>query len=205
MKQKLIIAPHVDDEILGCGGILTKKFFILHCGLAENQDHGKIFLSREARLEEFEYVREKVGFEYEVLKHPVNNMETHKLIKDIENIVNRIRPREIYIPAPSYNQDHKAVYDACLIALRPHDVNFFVKRVLVYEQPQDLWESGREHFVPNTFTKINIDKKIDLYRLIKSQIREHRGVEHLRSLAKLRGAQSNCNYSEGFKTIRWVK
>ena len=82
-------------------------------------------------------------------------LESHKLIKDIENIVNRIRPREIYIPAPSYNQDHKAVYDACLIALRPHDVNFFVKRVLVYEQPQDLWESGREHFVPNTFTKIN--------------------------------------------------
>ena len=205
MIENLIISPHVDDEILGCGGILSNNFFILHCGLAESQDHGEIFLSRESRIKEFKKVKEKVGFEYEVLHHPVNKMETHKIIKDIENIINKIKPKEIYIPSPSYNQDHKAVYDACLIALRPHDVNFFVSRVLVYEQPQDLWESGREHFIPNTFAKIDIDKKINLYRLIKSQIRDHRSVEHLRALAKTRGAQSNFDYAEGFKTIRWIK
>lgn len=203
--KNLIIAPHVDDEILGCGGILSSNFFILHCGLAESQDHGEIFLSRKFRIKEFEKVKEKVGFEYKVLHHPVNNMQTHKMIKDIENIINKVEPEEIYIPSPSYNQDHKAVYDACLIALRPHDVNFFVNRVSVYEQPQDLWESGREHFIPNAFTEIDINKKIDLYNIIQSQIREHRSVEHLKALAKIRGAQSDVDYAEAFKIVRWVR
>jgi len=59
MKTKLIISPHVDDETLGCGGIINKNFFVLHCGLAEIQRHGDFFFSREQREEEFETVKKE--------------------------------------------------------------------------------------------------------------------------------------------------
>ena len=30
MAKKLIIAPHVDDDVLGCGGIIDKDTFVLY-------------------------------------------------------------------------------------------------------------------------------------------------------------------------------
>ena len=39
----------------------------------------------------------------------------------IESAINTFRPDIVFIPNPSYNQDHQAVYDASIIALRPHD------------------------------------------------------------------------------------
>ena len=33
--KKLIIAPHVDDDVLGCGGILDEDCFVIYCGLDE--------------------------------------------------------------------------------------------------------------------------------------------------------------------------
>ena len=35
MKNKLIIAPHVDDDVLGCGGILDDTCHVVYCGLDE--------------------------------------------------------------------------------------------------------------------------------------------------------------------------
>ena len=35
MMKKLIISPHIDDEVLGCGGILDEDTFVLYCGMDE--------------------------------------------------------------------------------------------------------------------------------------------------------------------------
>ena len=35
MIKKLIIAPHVDDDVLGCGGILDETCHVIYCGLDE--------------------------------------------------------------------------------------------------------------------------------------------------------------------------
>ena len=31
--KKIVISPHIDDEILGCGGILDKDTLVLECGV----------------------------------------------------------------------------------------------------------------------------------------------------------------------------
>ena len=65
-------------------------------------------------------------------------------------LINEIKPDEVYIPHPSYNQDHRVAYESTLTALRPHDLNHFVKRIFVYEQPHMLfWDD--EDFQPNYF------------------------------------------------------
>ena len=90
-------------------------------------------------------------------------------------------------------------------SLRPHDNNYFVKKVFVYEQPHMLfWDNGGVDFKPNHFIPIDIEKKIKVYTTMKSQVRSFRSPEHLRAIGKLRGGQSNCNYAEAFQILRWV-
>jgi len=136
--KKLIIAPHVDDEILGCGGILDDSCFVVHCGLAENQNHGGKHYSKDVRLQEWMTVQAITGCTSVLLPHPVNNFKCSDMIFDLEKTINDRKPDIVFIPSPSYNQDHQEVYRAAVIALRPHDMNHFVKRVVMYEQPQDF-------------------------------------------------------------------
>ena len=126
------------------------------------------------------------------------------LIPAIEHMINEIKPDEIYIPIPSYNQDHRTVYEASLTALRPHDLNFFVKKVLIYEQVQDLWNYNYHEFKSNYFKTIDIEDKINTYKLMKSQIRQFRSPDMIKSLASIRGIQSNMQYAESFEIIRWI-
>lgn len=204
--MKLIISPHVDDEVLGCGGILDSDCSVLHLGLSENQKHGNNIVSREERLKEFSLINDEVNLKsHTILNHKVNNYQEQKLIPDIENIINEEMPDEIYIPHPSYNQDHRACYQACLVALRPHDINHFVNRVFVYEQPQVfLWDNAQQKFSPTYFKKIDIKRKIKFYKIMKSQVRSFRSPDCIQSMAKIRGQQSNLDYAEAFEVLRFV-
>ena len=200
--KKLVIAPHIDDEVLGCGGILDKDTFVLYCGV-ENRS----YVSREERIQEMEQMRKLLGFRYALLGNVVNNYRIQDLIPEFEKNISSIEPDQVFLPYPSYNQDHKAVYDAALIALRPHDQVFFVKKVLVYEQPHVFfWDHNNDMiFQPNYFIPIDIEKKLKAYSMLKSQVRSFRSPEHLKALAILRGGQSNCRHAEAFKILRWVE
>ena len=158
------------------------------------------------RLSELNKVQKFLGFEYEVLHNKVNNYVVQDLITSFEKFINDLQPESVYVPNPSYNQDHKAVYDAAMIALRPHDLNHFTKKVLLFEQPQVyLWNNTFRQFNPNYFVEINIDKKIKAYELMKSQVRTFRDQDTLKSMAYLRGKQSNYKYAEAFEILRWIK
>jgi LmbE family N-acetylglucosaminyl deacetylase len=199
--KKLIIAPHIDDEVLGCGGVIDNDTFVLYCGVEDRS-----YVSAEKRLEEMKKVNELLGFKFKLLKNVVNNYKVIDLIPEFEKIINEQKPDKIYIPHPSYNQDHRAVYEAALTALRPHDTVFFVKKVLVYEQPHVFfWDHNNDvNFKPSYFISIDIDKKLKAYDLLKSQVRSFRSPEHVKALAILRGGQCNCKYAEAFQILRWV-
>lgn len=200
--KTLVISPHCDDEVLGCGGILYNRrnvSFVYYMGV-------DVFhvVKREIRVKEVESVAELLGFDFHIGSNLVNNYQKQIMINEITDLINEIKPQEIFIPNSSYNQDHKEVYDACIIALRPHDLNHFVPDVYMFEVDQYLlW--GENDFNPNYFEKIDIDRKIEAYKLHNSQVRSFRPPELLRSYAHIRGLSSHLNYAEGFKIIRQVK
>tara|TARA_Y100000592_G_C5473525_1_gene320916 strand:+ start:575 stop:1198 length:624 start_codon:yes stop_codon:yes gene_type:complete len=206
MVKKLIISPHVDDEVLGCGGILDSSCFVVYCGLDESLisvDKNRPPIS--TRMDELEKVVKITGHRYNILKHQVNHYDEHLLIGDIEKTINTYCPDEIYIPHPSYNQDHRESYNASLVALRPHDVNHFVKKVFVYEQPHvAFWDNKDIPFKPNYFIPIDIEKKKKIYSLMKTQVRDFRSMRHVESLANLRGGMIRQEYAEAFQIMRWV-
>ena len=207
MKTTMILSPHIDDEVLGCFSSINKNTFIVYCGCDEshiNFDWVKQRPKLKQRLSELELVQKKHEFEYTILNNKVNEYQIQNLIPEFEKHINEIKPDEIYIPVPSYNQDHRIVYEAALTALRPHDINFFVKKVFVYEQLQDLWNHNYHKFNPIYFKSVDIEDKITTYQLYASQVRHFRSPEMLKSLANIRGAQSNLSYAEGFEIIRYI-
>tara|TARA_B100000519_G_C14190306_1_gene412819 strand:- start:144 stop:749 length:606 start_codon:yes stop_codon:yes gene_type:complete len=199
----LIIAPHVDDDVLGCGGILDKSCHVVYCGLDETGLEDRPTMGD--RLKEINDVQSITGHSFDVLNNLVNRYDEFKLIGQLENAINTIKPKEVYVCHPSYNQDHKSVYNASMIALRPHDTNYFVPKVFLYEQPQVyFWNTTDRDFQANYFVGIDIDKKIKVYETMKSQVRSFRSSEHIRANSKIRGGQSNHEYAEAFEILRWV-
>jgi len=204
MSNKLIISPHIDDEILGPGGILDQYTHVVYCGYDESHIPNRP--TSAERLREAEQVSNYLGHSFQLLDNQINNYSVSKLIGDIETVINEIQPDEIYIPNPSYNQDHKAVYDAAMVATRPHDNNWFVKKILLYEQPQViLWNNTGREFRPSYYVPIDIERKLSAYKLMGSQLRSFRSPELLKSIAHLRGQQSNYEYAEAYEILRWIK
>jgi len=201
--KNLIFSPHVDDELLGCFSFLNKSTHVIETGVDEFH-----VVNREERLIELDKLASHCGFTYSVLDNDVNRYDLKDLIDQYEDAVNKYKPELALLPYPSYNQDHRAVYDAGLVALRHHDTNFFVNKVLVFEQPHSyIWDYNHDisgAFKPNYYNPLDIEDKLFSYNLLQSQVRGHRSPEILKSLSKMRGYQSQMDYAEAFQIIRWI-
>jgi len=190
----------VDDEVIGCGGILDDKTYVYFCGL---QDHH--ILPAAKRLEELQNVANWFGFSWELNRTSVvNKYDQHDFIDKFEAIINKFKPDKVYIPYTSYNQDHRAIYDAAMIALRPQDKNWFVKKVLVYEG-MGAFQWYKPDYEVNHFVPIDIRRKVRGYEMHASQVRGHRSPDHVMALAKLRGSQIGVAYAEAYIIKRWVE
>lgn len=204
MSEFLVISPHVDDEVLGCGGVLDARFHVHYCGV-------EVFriVSGEARLDEARACARFLGFSWSIgAGNEVNRYRQENLIGQFEALINEHQPRTLFLPYPSYNQDHRAVLDAALVATRPHDVNHNVHNLLLYEQVHVSTWPHRDNLVrgltfhPNYYVPVDIDRKIEAYRLHASQVRGMRSPESVTTLARWRGHQSGFSFAEGFQIIR---
>lgn len=195
----LVFSPHADDEVLGCWAFLSPRCHVVYFGVED-----RAAVSRRERLGEVNLSAARSGFSWEALEHQVNAYRPQELITPMEQLIDRHRPATVLLPQPSYNQDHRAVYDAAVTALRPHDRNWFVRNVLVFEQPDSvLFPHGGEQ-PPTYFRPIDIEAKLHNYSLYASQVRGHRSPDLVRALARLRGAQAGAEHAEGYTVKRMV-
>lgn len=179
--------------------MLDSDTFVLYCGLDEFH-----VVTRQERLNEICAVASYFGFSWEWLaESTVNQMATHALVPVFERLMNDVRPDEVFVPyREGYNRDHATVYDAARISLRPHDQNFLVKRVFVYEEPDCLW--AREPFRATYFVPFDFSRKAEGLRLHASQMRGHRSLDLVSAMSRLRGEQAGVICAEGFIVERWV-
>ena len=202
--KNLVFSPHADDEVLGCASVLNEDSFVYYCGVDEsNMASGQLPVNQ--RLKELKAAAEFLGIKWDYNKESkVNSYKARDFIPVFEKLINRLKPERVFIPCPDYNQDHKAVYDAALVALRPHDTNFFVKKVALFETfHQAIWNQFPLKL--NYFAPIDIERKLKAYSCYKSEVRAMRSPEMLKSVAKIRGHSANEEYAEAFEIIRWVE
>ena len=221
-EKLLVIAPHSDDEILGCGGLISKvkkeggKVYVLIFNLGFEKDDTKE--SQEKRKNEVQEAMNvlKVDNYHLIHDQPDNNRDLdveplHSLIEVIESTSNvsleKIAPTIVAIPTVfSHHQDHVHVHRACIAALRPISTPIS-KIVLSYEAPEHSRWSASGVFEPNLFVEIDdvIENKIMAFNKYRSQIRPGgRDDESIRNQAKYRGREVGKNLCEAFYVHRFI-
>ena len=221
-EKLLVIAPHSDDEILGCGGLISKvkkgggKVYVLIFNLGFEKDDTKE--SQEKRKNEVQEAMNvlKVDNYHLIHDQPDNNRDLdveplHSLIEVIESTSNvsleKIAPTIVAIPTVfSHHQDHVHVHRACIAALRPISTPIS-KIVLSYEAPEHSRWSASGVFEPNFFVEIDdvIENKIMAFNKYHSQVRPGgRDDDSIRNQAKYRGLEVGKNLCEAFYVHRFI-
>jgi LmbE family N-acetylglucosaminyl deacetylase len=177
-------------------------------------------VTHERRLAEFESVMQLLKVDdWEVLipdpdAHlALDVMPRKTLVGLLESksklAIDRLRPTMIMIPAASYNQDHEALFHACVTAARPGvpDQRHVVPWVLAYDNTSLFWSFGQERFHPTCYIDVTdyLELKIQAMRLHASQVRPpiyHGSPESLELATKLRGREVSVEAAEGFAVLR---
>lgn len=176
-KEKiLIIAPHADDEVLGCGGLIEKacryenevKVVVMAVGEVTHP-HSQQTVTADMRTKELKDALEVLGcYDFEVVYDDkdslLDTVPKSEMISKLDCILNTFQPTMVFIPLPSYHQDHIVVFEACFAALRPRPSQL-IKLIAMYEYPliswqfQKFWNTGELYLdLSNT-----IEKKVDSF------------------------------------------
>ena len=218
-KQKvLIIAPHMDDEALGCGGTICKHIrsgdyvsviFVAHRIYDHKYDDSRNTIEKSHALK----ARTKLGYKGLVsLDMPDERLDgsVQDVIISLEKETSRISPDTVYLPFRGDNhQDHRAVFDASRVVFRPSNKGS-IKSIYMYEVPSSTEQSPpvtENAFIPNRYVNIGpfISKKLSAIACYETEKRDFpnpRSLEAVRLLARKRGSESGFSYAEAFMVLR---
>ncbi|MGI6554453.1 MAG: PIG-L deacetylase family protein [Bacillota bacterium] len=218
-KRVLVVSPHADDEVIGCGGVIKKvvnmggEVFVVVVSIGDiNFYHLDRVVTKEERKEELRHALNYLGVtgfctlfdDYESL---MDTMPIRNIISALDNHIDKIKPTTVLLPYPSFHQDHKIVFNAGFAALRPSPRrNGQLKLTAGYEYPFVTWTNET---LQTSCLYVNItdeiDDKIEALRCHKSQLRESGHLispESVRLWAEKRGMDAGCPYSEMFYVLR---
>ena len=218
MKKKiLVLSPHADDEILGCGGFISKysklkyNIFVLILTNA-NKGAPEIFseekinkIRNEAKRANNIIGTSKIFFE-NLPALNLNNYPFYKITEIIENYLKNIDPEIVLIPSSNdIHEDHKIIFKAAKVSMRTNKKRN-IKKILSYEVLSETeWNENEKSFNPNYFVnlkKSEIDNKVKAFLKYKSQVKKFphpRSKEAIINLSKVRGSLSFMEYAEAFK------
>ena len=217
----LIIAPHPDDEILGCGGLIAKYLAEGHevfVGIVTKETEPLFTEEQDAENKSYCLNAHKLlgvtdTFFLDLPAAMLESIPRYELNGTIDKLIRKVQPEEVYIPhRGDMHLDHKMVVDACMVALRPR-FDYTVKRIYAYETLSETeWDipNTTNAFIPNVYVDITkyIDKKTVAMAEVKSQVcafPNPRSIEAIRALAMLRGSTISREYAEAFMLIRDIK
>lgn len=222
MSRVLIIAPHADDEVLGCGATMAKacangdEVFVLICtnasvGAPELFSAELIKKIRSEAITAHRLIGVKETFFLDFPAPALDQCPRYKMSNEISSIIKKIGADTVYIPhRGDCHKDHTIVHDCAMVACRPL-ANCSVKHVYAYETLSETeWGEpiAADFFVPvkyNTFTNEEFQQKLDAMSCFKSQLYPFpasRSLEAIEALAKYRGCTVSAERSEAFEVLR---
>lgn len=220
LGRVLVIAPHPDDEILGCGGTMARlasEGHEVHVAVA-TQGHPPAFSeeSVEQVRREMKAAHEIVGVtKAHLLDLPaaaLDRVPAMELNARLGQLIGAIEPDTIFLPfVGDIHTDHQLIFLASMVAARPrHDQA--PSRIYCYETLSETnWYAPpiTPAFVPNLFVDISdtLEAKLDAFAAFASQVRafpEERSIEAIEALARVRGATVHLRAAEGFVLVREI-
>jgi LmbE family N-acetylglucosaminyl deacetylase len=225
MKKILIVAPHPDDDILGCGGIIS-KYTKLNCevyvAIMTNGNIGapEIFpiegtlRGREEAKKSHKVLGIKDTFFYDFPAPRLETQPSYQISIALDKLIRNLDVDTLFIPhRGDIHKDHRVVFEACLVAARPIN-NSPVKRVYAYETLSETeWAApfSDDVFYPTLFVELSEDelnKKIEAFNCYtpprKKEYPHSRSDDGIKTLARYRGATIEKPYAESFMIIREI-
>ncbi len=197
----LILAPHPDDDVIGCGGAIRKHI--------KNNSKVKVVYMTDGRrsaqnipINELIHIRKEEAknaldvlgcYDPTFLNYPDRKLKCNtESINRITNILNEYQPQSIYVPFFTDNHpDHVVTTKIVAKALEryPHDLNCY---------NYEIWAPLH----PNILVDISdvIDEKIDAIKAHKTQLKIVNYAEKIRGLNAYRSmtAGRGVRYCEAF-------
>lgn len=221
MEKILVIAPHPDDETLGCGGTLLKHkangdavHWLIVTSIQE-QD-GFTASAVESRRQEIEGVSSMYGFDgvYD-LDFPTMQLDDipfKTLISSISDVFGQVEPNIVYLPFKSdVHTDHRIAFKAAYSCTKTFRCPSIKKIVMMETLSETEFASStkEDSFVSNMFVDITgfVDRKIEIMNIYKGELADHpfpRSGKNIRALATFRGATAGCEYAEGFMILKEI-
>lgn len=214
----LVVAPHMDDEVLGCGGTIVRhvgagdEVMVVFCAnrvYGHRYDEAADAAERAAALaakEVLGYAHARfLGLPDERLDGPVQD-----LLVALEPVVEDFRPQLVYSCFwGDNNQDHRGVFAAMRVVTRPWSRSGAAD-VLLYEVPSSTDQTPpipAEAFLPNRYVNIEaaIDAKVAAMRCYQTEERAFphpRSEQGIRVYAQKRGMECGFTHAEAFMVMR---
>ena len=218
--KTLIVAPHPDDEILGCGGTILRKVFegetvglLFMTSMIESEGWSKAQIS--TRIKELSEIQKKLKidkknfFELNLPAAKLDTLPLGDIIAKTFKVFKSFQPDEVFLPHPGdVHSDHRICFEASIPCTKWFRLNS-IKRVYTYEtlSETDVLTNESKLFVPNTFIDISntLKEKIKLLKIYKSEVKKFpfpRSEKAVKSLAEYRGSQSGFLAAEAFQLLK---
>jgi LmbE family N-acetylglucosaminyl deacetylase len=205
-KKVLILAPHTDDGEFGCGATISRLIEegseVYYAAFSACQHSVLKEFPGDILVTEVKAATKKLGikpenlllFDYDVRTF---NYRRQEILETLIKLKHDIQPDLVFMP--SINDIHQDHYTITFEGIRA----FKFSTILCYEMP---WNN----FTFNTTTFFALEErhllaKVDALSEYKSQ--QHRPYANetfIRSLATVRGVQTNRPLAEAFEVVRWI-
>lgn len=196
MENVLIVAPHADDEVIGCGGLIQElvsrniNVYVLCITVEDDRSVAKpVYVNgKNLRILESQQVQRFLGYKQIVhLGIPERSFEQNislrkKIRETLKQWMAFIGTNTIFIPNHfDMNPDHRTVYDICLEAVNQKND---LKEIYLYE----VWgPTQTTHYYP--LSKDQYLHKLQAMQLYKTQMET---VDYCKIIDEINNARDTC-------------
>ncbi len=216
----LVIAPHPDDEILGCGGTIIKYAKQGHdislCIMTKGEEsyYGKEMLAEKKQevLTVAEFLKIKKVFFCDFTAAKLDTYPQNTINQRLREIIQEVQPEIIFLPHQGYlHRDHQITFQCALVASKPI-INSYIKNIISYEAVSETEQSSpyQHQFYPNLYIDISeeLEQKKQALSLYKSELRPYphpRSLKAVEIKAQARGLEIGKTAVEAFMIIKKIE
>jgi len=216
----LVVAAHPDDEVLGCGGTLSRlaregkqvDVMLMTNGEsarfdAQAKDDQELCIARNTAAKKASNILGVKSLEtYDFPDNRMDGVDLLDVIKIIELNIKKCKPSLVITHhSGDVNIDHRIVNSAVMAATRPQP-GHVVKELWFYEVPSSTeWNApgGQSFFRPSLYVDITdtLVCKLEALQAYESELRNYphpRSLKAIESLAAWRGATVGVQAAEAF-------
>ena len=218
--RALVIAPHPDDEVLGCGGTMARladmgrevHVAIVTRGMPPRFDPADVDAVRKEAKAAHDLLGVSETHYLDLPAAELDGIPHSRLNEAISGLVARLAPDSLFLPfIGDVHVDHQLIFTSGMVAARPRG-GAYPTRIYAYETLSETnWYAPyvTPAFCPNVFVDISavLSRKLGAFQCYGSQLQafpDERSVETLEALARLRGSTVFRAAAEAFVLVREV-